>query len=1271
MRKLFTTILIILIFNNISIAQEFYIKWKNNDCYSDKDGKEIEVLHFEEAQYSSDNHYIPFLSRYEEVSTTDLKISFIPQKVETISKDSIIDIAGFEQIPHDFAFDYNFSYMQKKPLLIHRLTPIRYNAEKQCYERIVSYRIDIVDETDYTKSSTVQATTSINSVLSVGEWHKFQVSEDGFYKITYSDLESMGINVGNLNPKTIKIYGNGGKMLPENNSEFRYDDLHEMPITVVGEEDGVFNTSDYILFYGDSPDEWKWNEDKDMYLFLRNLYSRHTCYFLTYGGNNGRRFEYQKTPTGEEVASVSTFVDYQAIEPSLYHLTKSGRQWFGDRFDTQTRYDYTFSFPDIVTTQDISIAYAVAARATASSLFTITSNDYEKTHSFRAVGSSLSSSYAFESSAYTTVTPINSNLTVTMRYSKPNSSAMAWMRFLYVNVHRQLKYNGGTLFFRYPTSTLNEEIAEFNITGSSKNFSLYNITDPAEPKLVKYTTSGNTSKFKDFTIDNQEYVCFDGTDTKTVTYIGKVANQNIHGLEIADMVIVYYRDFYNAADKLHNFHVNNGLKVHNICIDDIYNEFSSGMQDVCAIRDMMRYWYKNSDENNCPKYLLLVGDASYDPLDRLTNNTNFIPIYQSKETLSPSYSYCSDDFYGFLDDDEGSMGSYDLLDISVGRIPVQTAEQANQIVDKMIHYASNTKEQMGDWRNIITFSCDDADNTGVGYETRHFDAAEKYASIIEENHKEFHVNKIYSGAYQQVTAAGGQRYPEVNNAINARMEQGNLIFGYNGHGGELCLALEQIVSIPDINSWKNYDRQTFMVTATCEFSRYDDPARTSAGEMVLLNPNGGAFAMLTTCRLTDATSNLNFCSVLYANILEKIDGRYPTIGEFVMNTKNQYILKGHSFLNITPYVILGDPAMSINYPKLNSVEITDFLVDNVESDTIKALSTVNIKGRINDDNGNLLSDFNGIIYPEIRDKQMNVSTLGNDGAPIQYFSIDKSVIYKGKSVVKNGLFEFTFITPKDIAYKFGKAKANFYFSNDEYDGNGYYDEYSVGGSSDFSIEDTEGPVIKLYLNDTSFADGDITHENPTILASLYDESGINTTGNGIGHDIIATLDNDIEHTYVLNTYYENELGSYQKGYLSYPIFNLSEGEHSLQIRAWDVYNNSSTETLDFVVVKSDEIKLVDLINYPNPFSDETHFELKHNQASNKLDVELYIYSTNGQLVKFYTSTVSTDKFKDVVYTWNGKDNNGNNTTQGIYVYKVVIKNENGIENHISGKIIKL
>ena len=1272
-RKIATFIFILLTVNVICNAQIVEIKWNNNINYTYRDDSTVKVLNFENAKYSPDNAFLPFMSIQTKIKSNNYDVIFLPDKVSIIDKDSLSNISGIDNISENFNYSYNYLYQKKQPTLNICVTPVRFNKSTGNYEKLISFNYFIVEKKDNAIKNGKNISSNINSVLATGNWYKFLVPENGFYKITFQELVNWGIDLSTVNPKTIKIYGNGGRMLPEANSKSRYDDLHEIPIQVVGEDDGNFNNGDYILFYGDGPDKWEYNTSKSMYLFVRNLYTRNAGYFLTYGGNNGKRMEYETTTTETAGQILTTFMDYLAYEPCLYHLTKSGKDWYGDRFDSQTQYSYSFSFPDIVTDKKVLISYNLASRAfISSSYFTVKSEDFTQTHFFNAVGTTLSSYYANQITGYGSLNATSSSVPVTLSYTKSTSSAIGWVRFIYLNAYRKLNFTSGTLFFRYPSNQLTSNIVDYQINTSADNLIIADITNPVEPLLVNYTDHGSYINFTEDLSTNREFVCFDGTSTKSVTSVGKINNQNIHGMSSPDMVIVYNSNFEEAAKLLYDYHNSKGLVTYMIDKDIIFNEFSSGVQDVCAIRDMMRYWYNNADESKEPKYLLLVGDASYDPLDRMSNNTNFIPVYESKTTLDPSYSYCSDDFYGFMDENEGSMSSSDLLDISVGRLPVQTKESAMQVVKKILHYASNTSEQMGDWKNIVTLVCDDSDNIGMGYEYRHLESAEKYASIIEDKYKSFKINKIYSGAYKQTTAAGGQRYPEVNDAINARLEQGTLVLGYNGHGGEICLALEQIVTIPDINSWSNYDRLAFILTATCEFSRYDDPARTSAGELVILNPNGGAFSMLTTSRLTDSGTNLDFCSLVYSNMFKKNENNeYPTVGEFVMNSKNDFVLSNNSFINITPYVIFGDPAISINYPKYNSVDITKVTVDNTESDTINALSKVNIKGHINDNNGNILSNFNGTIYPELRDKPTETSTLGNDGADIQYFYVDKSIIYKGKVQVTNGTFNMTFITPKDITYNFGAGKANFYFTNDTVDGNGYFNQYVVGGSNDVSISDNEGPDINMYINDKSFVDGDITNEDPSIFATLYDKSGINTIGNGIGHDITAILDNNTERIYILNTYFEADINSYQSGTISYPLFNLDEGHHTLTFKAWDILNNSSSSTINFVVVNSDNIKLTDLFNYPNPFKDYTTFALKHNQAGQTLNVDIYIYSTDGRLVKHLTSSLKTDSFENKIINWDGKNYNGNDVPQGIYIYKVVITNENGNKNHASGKLVKL
>jgi len=1269
MRKFLLLIcLSIFVFSGL-MAQIKSISWKENtNIYVYEE--QYKVLNFDGAYHSEETNYLPQYVFSEKISHDNIEIIFLEGIFSTISDEKMADVAGIESIGNSFQFKYFISYDRKQPVLNINVIPIKYNSTLGVYEKLETFYYfvnDLGEIADAQAKGEPKGHVIGNSKLARGTWYKFYVAEDGFYKITYQQLKDLGIDVDNINPKTLQVFGNGGKMLNERVGAERYNDLNEVPIWVVGEEDGKFNSSDYILFYGSGPDDWRL--ENDMFMFYRNLYTRKAGYFLTFGQTNGKRITEREAVTGTPSQTVTDFIDYFAHEKATNNPIKSGKKWYGETFDVNTTQSFIFNIPNIITSKNANIYYDAAGRQFSSTTFSVSVENYFNAKSLGVITHSLGGYYAMPAYAKAGFTPSSENITVEMKYSKPSSTSNAWLRCIYINAYRQLSYSSGTLFFRNLSTIFTGSVAEYNIsTSASKaNIKILDISKPAEPQQVTFTSNQSGITFPFYTDKVYQYVCFDGTGVKSVEFHdGVIANQNIHAKESPDMIIVYKGILKDEVAKLCDYHNSTGLKTYMFDIQEVYNEFSSGVPDLCAIRDMMKMWYAGADAGKEPRYLLLVGGASYDPLDRINPNTNDILIHQAPDlgsgAMNTTTSVCSDEFYGFMDDNEGLFSAADRIDIAVGRIPTTNVEDAKVVIDKILHYANNTVEQFGDWRNVVTLLADDADNK----EAHHLNTADNCAKHVETNYKEFSVNKIYSGAYTQVTTAGGQRYPEATADVNARIDNGTLIFAYNGHGGPKQLALEQLVSIADINSWRNYDKLTFFYTGTCSFCVYDDPVSLSAGEMVLLSRKGGAVGMLSTTRVTGGP---DFSYSFFNSIFEKDENnKFRNVGDIVREAKNSASPVGH---NTRSHAFLGDPAIPLNYPKYNSaVKITKMLVDGAVSDTIKAFSYVEVEGEICDYYGNIMSNYNGAIYPVVRDKSILVSTLGNDGAAIQTFYADNSLIYKGKSSINNGKFKFSFITPKDIAYTYGPAKMSFYFSDDETDGNGYYNQYIVGGNVNAGGGDNKGPDIDLFMNDFSFQNGGYTNESPVLLAKLFDESGINTTGSGIGHDIVGFIDGNMERAYTMNTFYQSDLDSYQSGQITYPLFNLSSGMHKMSIRAWDVFNNSTTEEIEFLVISSDTIYLSGIHNYPNPFSDETTFVISHNQFGKMITATLYITSLNGQLLKTLTRTFTSTGANEHYLIWDGRIDNGSKIGQGLYLYKLVVVGENGNVSNRFGKLIK-
>ena len=686
----------------------------------------------------------------------------------------------------------------------------------------------------------------------------------------------------------------------------------------------------------------------------------------------------------------------------------------------------------------------------------------------------------------------------------------------------------------------------------------------------------------------------------------------------------------------------------------------SGAQDVTAIRDFVKHIYDQSDAGKEIKYLLLFGDASYDYKNRLPDNTDFVPCWESVNSLNTITSIATDDYFGYLDNGEGASSS-DRVDIGIGRFPVDTPEEAKDAVDKSISYDSNTPQTMGPWRNRLTFVADDGDYNS------HLNDAETLSKFINSRYPVYDLNKLYLDAFPQISTPSGQRAPALNEAINSAIDAGTLIFNYSGHGGEVGLGHERFMTIADINSWTNINKLTVFITATCEFTRYDDPELVSAGELAFLNKNGGAISLFTTTRATYASANLALNMAIFKNnLFEKVNGEYPRFGDVIMHSK---VLGGD---NDKKFVLIGDPALKMAYPKdlAKTTYINAKAVVEGEPDTLKALSKVRIQGEVTDDNGQKINNFNGAVFSTVFDKESVISTLGTDpDSRVTTFKMWNSILFKGEAAINNGTFDFSFVVPKDIAYKFGKGRISYYFDNKNTDGHGYSENIVVGGYNDQAASDTVGPKIRLYMNDTTFSSGDVTHADPVLYALLSDQSGINTTGNGIGHNITAVLDNNPGQSYNLNAYYVADEGDFTKGTVSFQLKELSEGSHVISLKAWDLYNNSSTASLSFVVEPSTKLVIEHLLNLPNPVTDATDFVFEHNQAGHVLKVKIDIFSLDGRRVKSLHVDLKPEGFSSGRIHWNCTTDTGQKISRGIYVYQLQVTAPDGETKYLRNKLV--
>ena len=1154
-----------------------------------------------------------------------------------------------EDIDQEIKVEQRWVISRGEPALEISFVPLRLNPVTGVPEKLTSFSFRFSDQKSEVKQLTVHEKRSYtsNSVLSSGKWVKIKTKEDGIYRLTYDDLINMGLD----NPANVRIFGNGNRMLPKMNYQPRQDDLVENKIYLSSGPDGTLGPDDYVLFYGQGPVSWDYNAESGLFEHELNLYSDGSYYFITSTTAGKSRIGNKTGPNMTPGIVVNEFDDYDVYKKNDFNLLKSGRKWFSDHFKVVTSGNYTFRFDNIVASRPANLSWSVAARSPVSTSFRITHNSgtVDQINLSPVNLNSVVSNFANieDSRASFAFTGDIANLTLEFTQNTPSSEG--WLDYLLINVRRSLIMSGSQMHFRDTESVSDGQVSEFRLTNPAGNISIWDITDPVNIMALDTEVSGNVFAFADETSRLNQYIAFRNDNYLKPEVIGPVNNQNLHGIKAVDMVIVAPPDFMSQANQLARHRIeNDGMTVVTVTPEQLYNEFASGKPDLTAIRDFMKMLYDRAvDESDMPRYLLLFGNGAYDNRPGNPSGINFVPTYQSPNSIRPTQSFVSDDYFGLLDDQEGEY--IGLLDIGIGRFPVTTQDQAQAVVNKVINY--NKPQTKGDWQNIITFIADDGDNN------LHMRDSDILARSVKENYPVYNLDKIYLDAWPKIGTSLGQRYPGVNEAIEERIRKGALLINYTGHGNELRLADENIIDINDVVSWTNHDRLPVFMTATCEFSRFDNTERVSAGEMLFLNPNGGSIALFSTTRLVYATPNFFLNQNFSRFVLEKnINGKDNRLGDIMRLTK----INTGAGINKRNFTLLGDPSMKLAIPE-HRIIITSINEQPVTEipDTLRALSKVSMEGRIVTSGNSHLNNFGGMVYHTVYDKELQNTTMGNDGATPFSYSSRTNVIYKGKASITNGSFSFSFIVPKDIAYYYGTGKISSFAKDGNTDAAGYYDEIIIGGSNPDAISDTEGPEIELFMNDRNFVSGGITGQNPTLLAFLSDSSGINTVGSGIGHDITLILNNDPITLVVLNDYYLADADSYQKGTIEYPFSELDPGKYNINLKAWDVFNNSSETSLDFTVTESDELALNNVFNYPNPFTQNTFFHFEHNQPDTGMDVLIQIFTVSGRLVKTIDTYMNTTGFKPDPIPWDGLDDYGDKIGRGVYIYRIRIRTPDG------------
>ena len=1229
----------------------------------------------EEFQYGSDTLSYISLNNGENIGPMPVFIQSLPiyddaVKVSLELKDVRTAPLSAEEmnIANDYSYSFDFEAKaiplrsRDESLLSISIVPFRQNGNQ--YEKLLSANLILTLTPDFSKSvSSVKYASS--SAMATGNWYKIDLSESGIYKLTYDELNSLGVNVSSVDPHQIRIYHNGGGVLPEMNESERYDDLVEIPIYVSGESDGSFDKNDYILFYGRGPVTWNYNDDYAAFEHNQNPYDDYSCAFVVTGQGVGKRIAEASAISAAADETVSQFIDYQVHEVDKFNLFRVGRTYYGDKMEGNASLSFSFDFPNAISSRLAKIKSELAGRNYNTSSFNLIVDGVTKaTYTIPNISATSDLTYGNTAGGWAMANPSGNTMNITLKHNAMASTTSdGYIDYIVVNAWRNLKFVGQQMRFRNPEASINNKVYEYRLADATSQVQVWDVTDPVVPKIVKGQLNNGTLSFKVNGDRNNEFYAFNGSSFCTATLVGQVDNQNLHGLRNVDFLIVTYPDFMEAAERLKTIHsqLEPGMTISIVTPEQVYNEFSCGAKDITAIRDFCRMLYHDSNVGHRIKYLLLLGDCSYDYKNR-SGIADFVPTYESVISLRMDSTFVTDDYFGFMDENEGDICA-SLADIGIGRFPVSTLEQANQMVDKIERYIVKDANTMRPWRNVVTFVTDD--------ESGFVDNAEKLARMLPDVGGEgVVVDKIYLDAYPQISSPGGEICPEVNAAINSRMEKGTLVLNYTGHGGEVQLAEEKILQRKDVDSWRNGPMYPLMITGTCEFSRFDDHIRISLGEYAFLNQYGGMVAMFTTSRVTFGPDNLQFNKGVYNHLFRINGGEHYHLGDVYRMAKTSGSEREKR------YVFFGDPALRLAYPtwkvetkaingvphvmQIDSVQVNDTTWEtySVLHDTIRALQPVEIEGVVKDLNGDVATNFNGVVHVTVYDKEAELSTLGTATGSID-FKLRNSMIFNGKTIVENGHFIIDFIVPRDIAYRFGQGLINYYATDYEVDANGNDDQFIIGGFYDDAFADNEAPQIQLFIDDTLFVSGGMTGESPILLAFVEDESGINTTGAGIGHDITASLSGPSKNNYCLNDYFVSEIDNPGKGQITFKMQDLADGDYTLTLKVWDIYNNSNTASIDFTVIHSNGMSMENPVNLPNPVTNETDFVFDHNQVGNNLKVDIYIYDILGRWVTTLSETVSGTSTRISPIHWNGRGAHGEMLRNGIYVYRIVATNDKG------------
>ncbi len=1253
--------------------QRVELKWQGTTTLTI--GKNSTTVPYFEDGFSFESGQIKFSGILSTNGKIDpLSASFSEIETQILSESELYDLDK-NNLPEDAGMMLRSALSRKRNYTQLYLNPIYKSGNS--YVRVNAFTVNYKEKEPEIVAKSSQFT---NSVLATGDWYRFKVEQTGVHEIDAGFLSDLGIDVNSIDPRAIKIYGQGGTSLPLINQENEFYDPAEIAITVTGAADGRFDSTDRILFYGVATDS-EYVAENDSFI---NPYTDDSFYYINVSGAPGKRIFNQLPPSGSPTVTYTEYLATRFYEKDERNIGQIGRIWYGERFAIEPEQTFTFEFDNLVTTRpaslrvttgsvsDVNTSMSIAVNGTPAGITSFTglaNDDISIARRGLYVNSNLNLT--------------GDNVSVTLAYNNAgNPASQGYLDYIWLQAYQELTGTGSQYIFTVPEAATAAGVGQYQITNATAITEVWDVTDRFNITKIENTDASSLFSFNSSLGSVKKYVAIDPSDYFKPVAVrdSRVSNQNLKGtvfndssgnFKDIDYLIISPSFLQGQARRLANYHIReSNLNVKVVLLEQIYSEFSEGRRDISAIRNFVKYVYDNaSDPSRRVRYLNMFGDTSYDYKDRIAVQDNIVPSFLSANSTSLVSSYVTDDFYTYMDPQEGDVATNNLMDIAVGRMIVSTVQEASDAVNKIESYTAIPA--FDPWRNNVTLIGDDVDIPGDAILQK---SVNELGDDIFANRPDYNVRKILLDSYNQVNSAGGPRYPDAVDDIKNAFEQGSLVINYFGHGNEDGLAEEFVINQSVVENLRNQNTLPLFIAVTCEYTRYDNPQRVSGGERMYLNANGGAIALVATNRLIFINVGVTLNETLDQYLFGFENVEPISMAEALRLAKTDPSLASNGTRRVVAFV--GDPALKLAFPSPRVVltQVNDQPITSAAP--LRALDRVKLSGEVQSIAGNLIDTYNGTISITLFDKEIERTTLGNDGVIINgtleqiNFNQLGEVLFRGQASVENGLFTVEFVMPRDTQIPVGNGRLSFYAKreNQPEDQNGFSQQVIVGGINENAAEDNLGPEIELFMNDRNFVSGGVTDANPFLLAFLSDLNGINTAS-GIGHDIIGILDGDESNPFILNDYYEADVDDFTRGKVYFPLRDIEPGLHTLTVRAWDTYNNSSTQEIQFLVAGNEGVELTRVLNYPNPFTTYTEFWFNHNRPFEPLEVQVQVLTVTGKIVWTTNRVITTTGFTSREITWDGSDDFGQRLGKGVYIYKITVKST--LSNEKASKIEKL